>query len=639
MTKRSVVLLFEQRTMPHLVDGQPPVVPFSHDQPQLHFGHESLRKGFKVYFASSAQIFGNKPNVVEITQIYPLFKTKPKSVLSIKKLSPDFITIALPSIAGKRTLCPKAKFIGFIPSSIPLEAPKLFSSEWIYGHMMAARNYMDFFVTQNGRMADLVSSFFCCFARVDLQERILPAHLGIVKEQRQIFPPLETIRADMGLGPKDVAFINAGGPWRWTDYNTFLRGFCRVVRSGVTNIKFYVMGFKQPGNIDHDEYIAETKAILAENADLIGKNIIVYEDWHKASTKVVQFTHAADVGVNVSKDTAENWQSYRVRFLEYMKAGIPVINTTGDYLSANDAAEAIYLVKAGDIPSYEIAIRDAATNHAKRKQKTEEMRRVAEQFDSRNTYGTLIDKLIEMPKRDFAHPKEWIEPFPFELSSAMERKGGSQWKRLSAAQTKHRPVLKNGRRSLAKDSFVEPNVWQGGSPGANKYNLSGPTKLGTADKIMTIGFTIKTRKTLAPDWAEVLQVGPKRNESRLIVLANSGKRGFVSFSFGFCDRDGQIRSVPCLKAKSTKPVSVIVQAIPVNGLVRVAINGTVYETFLPSWKWLSVDCLWVGSRRLNADVGQVWATSENVTERPSMLKKIKSRKKPKKKARRAGKKK
>jgi glycosyltransferase involved in cell wall biosynthesis len=613
MARRSVVLFFEQRTIPHLLEGKPPVVPFSHDVCLLHFGHECLRKGFTVYYSNAMHMRQGNLKVIEMTQAYPILETKSDKPRLLKKISPEFIAMAIPALEGDRTVCPNAKFIAFIPSSALFEAPKDCPPEWVHAYLMAARNQVDFYVVQNKRMAEVARALFCLVGRVDLEDRILDAHLGIVKEQRAVFPPRKTIRAEMELGPRDLAFINSGGPWRWTDYNTFLRAFCKVVHSGVTNIKYYVMGFRQPGNLDHAAYIEETMMILAENADLVGKNVIVYNDWYKASAKVVQFTHAADIGVNVSKDTAENWQSYRVRFIEYMKAGIPVINTTGDYLSANDAVDAIYLVKAGDLAGYESVIREAAVNHKLRQQKAQAMRRLAHKFDSRNTYGKLIDKLIALPKRNFAKPKEWTGPFPFAL--AVRGEGAPAWIRVSEKDAKRRPLVSDEKKAFVVNKIVASTPWRGGvGVAAMPYQLVAKDKLSAKDKIMTVGFKLDLFRQSDSDWTEVLQVGSQRAQMRLLShVRNAHRRGYTELSIAFYDNKAKLHDTPLFHIKNDKLLSVIIQVVPKFGLIRVKLNKKTYEVVMKPWDWINVDRLWIGSRRLKAVVKDLWITHENLS--------------------------
>ena len=583
MQRTSVILLIDDPAYLPLVEGQAPVVPYSHDQHLLQFGHESLRKGYDVYVVTSAG------TVTQIQSFYPFVKI---GSVTTAPVDPAFVVVVSPESLSLRARYPRAKIVGILPGTIWLEDPAKLSTRWMYGFLTAARTQIDCYLTQNTRMVELANAMFRSIARVDLRNRMLICPLGIVAEQQRLLPPRTVIRTEMGLGVDDIAFINAGGPWSWTDYNTSLRAFCAVVRGGMTHIKFYVMGLKQSGNVEHDSYLAETRAILADHADLIGRNLIVCEDWREASEKVMRFTAGADIGINANRDSAEAWQSYRLRFLDYMKAGLPVINSIGDDLGSHAAADAVYPAQAGDVESYAAAIKLAATDHVLRQHKAAAMRRCATQFDSRQTYGAIIGPLAAMPPRDFKNPREVFHP-PLLQSVAPEVS----------------PWIPNPSRS---EFFVhqKADVHWVGEAVAYGHAIE-PLK--SDDSLMSFGFTIHMRESITAQEPEVLQIGARPETAQAVVHAASVDDARFRLVLSVFDHARQMQTcvTPDLAVGSVLACGFVIDRVTgrVEFFVKQGDAGQMAFLLtmpLKPFTWNAADQIWIGCRRLPATIHDVW---------------------------------
>jgi len=593
----TVLLLIEQRWYDLLANNEEANLPYSHDQHLLQLGHEALRKGYDVYFAP-IQFDARNKEALSIQQFYPVMRFQRVRQASKINAVADFVVFVYAHILDVRKDYPKAKSVCILPAINFLEQQEGLPATWTHNFFLTARTQVDFFLTQNYRMADLAHALLLSFARINVKDRILVCPLGIPPEQTRHHPPRTVIRKHMGLKPDEIAFINAGGPWNWTDYNSFLKAFCQVVEKGTTNIKFYVMGFKQTNNFDHEEYIAQTKSIIQKHRHLVGKNLIVFDDWEEASKVVVAYVHAADVGVNANRDTAENWQSYRLRFLEYMKAGLPVINTTGDYLSAHEASGAVYPVQTGNIQSYEKAIREAATDHKGRAARAAAMRSCAQKFSTQNTYGNIFDKLIPMDRRNFADPSEVYSPalfnptFPdlFEDTPV----------RLRSAFVRADDGLP--RRPGAKH-WAHAKKWKPGT-GAFPYDFP---ELQANDKAVGLGFTIKVTSIIKSIWNEVLQIGPNQREARLLLCTTyrNDKNFVISISMRDQTQGEFVLATPPIALK--KRMKVAFHFVPSKGLVYFWLDNLCYRAHTPApWSWQSTDKLWLGSRRLDGSIGEFW---------------------------------
>lgn len=600
MTAPSVVLIFDQPWLSYLVDGKPPLAAYSHDQSLFQFGHECLRKGFAVYIDSSRET-EKAGKRLRINQFYPVLRIEAVAPPSSGEVEPDLVVCVYPQSLSLRALYPGSKIVGIVPAMNFLEHPEKPTAGWVYGFFESARSQIDYYITNNERMAELLRCLLRFCAQVDVRNRILIAPPGIVPEQRRDIPPLATVRAEMGLGPGEVAFINSGGAWSWTDYDTFLRAFCRVVRGGLAHIKFFMMGLKQPENPDHGKSVAAVLATIEDNADLVGSNLVLFRDWYEAADKAYRFTCAADIGVNVSRDTPENWQSYRLRFLDYMKAGIPVIHTTGDYLSSHEAAATVYPVTAGDVASYEAAIRLAATDAALRARKAEAMKQCAKAFDSRNTYGRVIDRLMSLPPRDFADPKEVFEPSLLARPDQL----AAMWRTapLESAAAAMADLEGKADSIPVEKTWVHKEGWCDGD-GAAHHHVPG---LSADDPVMCFGFEFVLLNDPASNWAEIAQFGDAPDRSRMIGYVVHKAPGVFQLVFRLLDISGRSMTLKTEALQVGQVFHFMLRLMPMEGRVQLWRDDQLFGQWtVEPWNWIAVDCLWLGSRRLPAEFGEVW---------------------------------
>ena len=411
-----VLILIDEITLPYLRNGEPPSAPFSHDKNLYQFAHEALRQGCVVFFAA-IQKHPIARDYYQVSSVYPewRFEGDPTDYGSVR---PDIIVAVFTEALNIREYFPHPKIVAIHAALHWVESPERFSAQYLFDLITAVRYNVDFIITQNERMKSLIFTFYNFLAKWNSEERIIVAPLGIVPEERREEVSRADLRAQLGLSPSDIAIVNSGGVWRWTDVNTFMTAFCDVVNAGASNLKLFIMGLAQPTNTDHVDYINDTMEIIKNNAHLLGQNLFIEFDWDAASKVVKNVTRCADIGLNVNRDSLENWQSYRLRFLDYMTLGLPAINTSGDYLSANDARDAVFLVEYGNLESYRTVLRAVSKNPKEVEKRRRAMLKVAERFDSRNTYGKAIERIIAMERRD---PQEHNRMEPCVLDYANER--------------------------------------------------------------------------------------------------------------------------------------------------------------------------------------------------------------------------
>ncbi len=401
-----VLLLIDEITLPYLIDGQPPAAPFSHDKNLFQFAHEALRRGWTV-MVSAAQPDARTRPTWEVRQVYPIWQ-QDRTPIDYADVKPHIVAAVFPEALNIRAHFPHPKIVAIHAAIHFVEDPQRFKAQYVFDLITAVRYNIDFILTQNARMAEILHVFYNLMAKWPYQDRIIVAPLGIVEEERRVRPDVAAVRVDMGLSPGETAIINSGGVWRWTDFNSFLEAFGEHAQgSPGSALRLFVMGLLQPTNIDHGTYVEQTEALLWRFRELMGSRITVYNHWDDAARRVRAYTASSGIGLNVNKPSLENWQSYRLRFLDYMAAGVPVINTRGDLLSETGGGAHAFLVDAGDVRSYRAVLDAIAAEPGLVAERAAGMRALARDFDSRNTYGAALDQIARTPRRPAGDDAQW----------------------------------------------------------------------------------------------------------------------------------------------------------------------------------------------------------------------------------------
>jgi glycosyltransferase involved in cell wall biosynthesis len=395
---KCILLLADQGTIDVIKNGVRPHTPYSHDRNVFHLGHEALRLRQRVLIGRRRGPYASQA-YLEVNKVYPRWQLRDSNPCSRQSFEPDVVIGVHPQDLDVKKYFPTALIVGVNPALGFVEYPTYYRIEkngkFVGSDLVSAlQSSIDYVTVQNPRMKELTSIMYDVLASWRHDDRILIAPFGYVKEEHDDHFDRDSMRQEMGLTPSDIAIISSGGIWRWTDFNSFLSAFVQVAREGASNLKLFIMGFSQPDNFDHKDYIKETKKILSNNSGFVGKNIIVFDDWKKASSVVQRYTRAADIGINSNKESLENWQSHRVRFIEYMRYGLPVINTVGDYLSDNVALDAVFTVRPGDIDGYVGILRNISRSPELVVEKQIAMRRIAQGYQSDRTTGELISFLL-----------------------------------------------------------------------------------------------------------------------------------------------------------------------------------------------------------------------------------------------------
>jgi glycosyltransferase involved in cell wall biosynthesis len=298
----------------------------------------------------------------------------------------------------ERKFFPKAKQIAFMPAVFIAEHPESIDPLEIAIYPAILRERTDFVITQNERMKQVLFLIFAVLGGWKNSERILVSPLGIdslkfnddfFEEQRNIW------RKKIGVGKNAIVFINGGGVWRWTDFNKFLEAFISVAIELPKKSIFLIQpSLGQTSNLSHSDYHQETKKLIRKANRLIPGQVQIYGEWEKASQALPYLLSAADIGINLNQDTFENWMSHRVRILEYLKMGLPILSTNGDLGHLIERPGILY-TRVGDFESYRKSIYSLVSNPTKINTLKRQIRKEASLQINGPQYADVLEKILE----------------------------------------------------------------------------------------------------------------------------------------------------------------------------------------------------------------------------------------------------
>ncbi len=436
MTK--VTFIFDDQAKQYWRPGRAPRTALSHDFNLFQMAHEALRLGMTVHFTTIDDYY-KYGSAVQTSQIYPTLQLS-TAPIKLEALDPDILVCVHPQVFAGGQL-QRAKKVGLHPALYFIEMPHTYHDVQTLTLLQAVRYHVDHIVVQNERMRELAGAIYEWLCKWRAQDRVHVSPLGIVAEEQIDLRDREVCRRVLGLTDSDIAIVNGGGVWRWTEVNNFLRGFCAAVRAGNRNLHFFLSGFKQTENTDHAEYIQQTYPILRDNIDLVGGedarafvkdatpgqdtgrdaadpgrgHIHFRADWAVSSRQLPEVLSASDFGLNVSADTVENWQSHRVRCLDYIRYGLPIISTSGDLFSERDAREVTIAVEERTPEAFQSVLRRIAQGEIRAADLHAGFPAVRDRLDSRNTFGRLLLLVASTPRKLFDPNDESILEYAWRI--------------------------------------------------------------------------------------------------------------------------------------------------------------------------------------------------------------------------------
>ena len=196
--------------------------------------------------------------------------------------------------------------------------------------------HADFFLCASERQRDLWIGHLVALGRVNeltyrrdpsLRDLIDVVPFGIddgVPEQRT-----HRIRGSVeGIGEHDKVVIWGGGIYDWFDPLTLIRAV-HELSSRHDDLRLFFLATTHPNPSVPTNRMSHDARRLATELGAIGRSVFFNEEWVRHEDRA-DYLLDADVGVSTHLDNLETSYSFRTRLLDYLWAGLPIVNTAGD---------------------------------------------------------------------------------------------------------------------------------------------------------------------------------------------------------------------------------------------------------------------------------------------------------------------
>jgi len=139
-------------------------------------------------------------------------------------------------------------------------------------------------------------------------------------------PPRKTgggLRDGTNITADDVVVLWGGGIWNWFDPLTLLRAMAQAVRRR-SDLKLVFMGTKHPNPSIPQMQMTGRANQLADELQLTGRYVFFRPGW-VPYLKRQNLLADADIGVSLHFEHVETAYSFRTRVLDYLWAGLPLV--------------------------------------------------------------------------------------------------------------------------------------------------------------------------------------------------------------------------------------------------------------------------------------------------------------------------
>jgi len=285
----------------------------------------------------------------------------------------------------------------------------------------------DFFLYSHERQRDYWLGMLTAVGRVKHQryrsDPNFSALFGCVPYGLNERPPAHTrtvLRGNAGLFAKQVVFTDTdtivlwgGGLWKWFDPGAVIRAMADISAMR-RDIKLVFLGGQSSATDATAVNIAysRTEAItLSRQLGVENQTVFFNDDWVPFQERQ-NYLLEANLGISTHGESLETRLAFRTRLLDYLWAELPIITTTGDYLSDLVARHQLGITVApGNVRQIRDAILRLTDDRQFAFQCRDNIRRIRPQF----AWNEVIRPLAEF----CAHPYQTCQ-----LSSV------AKWRRL-----------------------------------------------------------------------------------------------------------------------------------------------------------------------------------------------------------------
>jgi glycosyltransferase involved in cell wall biosynthesis len=131
-----------------------------------------------------------------------------------------------------------------------------------------------------------------------------------------------------GIDPNDKVILWGGGIYDWFDPLTLIHAVAKLSKSRA-DVRLFFLATHHPHPEISVMQMAHDARELAESLGVLGTHVFFNESWVAHEDRANYFLDA-DVGVSTHLEHLETSFSFRTRLLDYIWAGLPIINSSGD---------------------------------------------------------------------------------------------------------------------------------------------------------------------------------------------------------------------------------------------------------------------------------------------------------------------
>ncbi len=140
------------------------------------------------------------------------------------------------------------------------------------------------------------------------------------------------IRGKTGkIGDDDIVLLWGGVISSWYDPLTLLAALAQARRED-PRLKLYFLSTQHPNPLTPGFEMARRAAEAARELGLADGSVVFNEEWVDYGRRAAYFREA-DIGVSIHKTHLETRYSFRTRMLDYLKHGLPILCTEGDFFA------------------------------------------------------------------------------------------------------------------------------------------------------------------------------------------------------------------------------------------------------------------------------------------------------------------
>ena len=225
-------------------------------------------------------------------------------------------------------------------SELPADPGRRALISWRLRELLAYLVAADLVLCTNERQRDLLIGTVLG-ARLldpgDMPSGSLAARIAVVPHGIDEEAPRHTrtvLRGTDSIGEDDRVVVWAGGIWSWFDPLTPIKAV-ETLRATRPDVKLVFAAMSHPDSGQRRAHEAATQAAIhyARARGLEGEGVIFRPEW-LSREDYMNLLLESDVGILTTPSTLEARFGTRTRVLDYLAAGLPVVCTTTDALSA-----------------------------------------------------------------------------------------------------------------------------------------------------------------------------------------------------------------------------------------------------------------------------------------------------------------